>query len=145
MAVNNADEDSAIKLFKASQILKPDNSLPQIGFGYMHMCKLELKQAALIFEEVSQKEPDNEMAKAFHGICMSMTPNEVAKGEKVLTTSAKASDDPEIRKLADSALNFVDTFVKKPSSPMAPQQPKKANDSKKESTRKKASSRRKKL
>ena len=43
IAVNQADEDAAVKLFKAAQLLDPQQSLPQIGFGYLHLHKLELK------------------------------------------------------------------------------------------------------
>ena len=68
IAVNQADEDSALKLFRASEMLQPDNSLPKVGFGYLHLHKLELKQAVRIFEEVLEKEPNNEMAKTFLGI-----------------------------------------------------------------------------
>ena len=125
IAVNNMDEDSAIKLFKAAEILKPGHSFPRIGFGYMHMCKLELKQAAMIFEDVSKKEPDNEMAKTFLGICMSMSPSEMTKGEVILTHSLTKSNDPEIKNLANAAMDFVETFVKKAPSPMQPKQPKK--------------------
>ncbi len=131
MAVNSMDEDSAIKLFKAAEILKPDNTFPHIGFGYMHMCKLELKQAAVIFEEISKKDPDNEMAKAFLGICMSMTPTEMSKGESILTQTAAKSKDPEMKKLADTALDFVDNFVKKAPSPVEPKTPKKNDANKK--------------
>lgn len=118
MAVNQQDEDSAIKLFRASEVLNPESTFPKIGFGYMHMCKLELKQASKIFEEVSKKEPENEMAKTFLGICMSMSPGATNKGEKILEQSASKSDDPDIRNLASSAMDFVDNFVKKAPSPM---------------------------
>ncbi len=130
MAVNSADEDSAIKLFKASEVLDPKSTFPRIGYGYMHMCKLELKQASLIFSDIAEKEPENEMARTFLGICMSMSPNEMTKGETILTASATKAGDPEIRKLASTAMDFVDNFVKKAPSPMEPKKPKKADGSK---------------
>ena len=55
VAVNQADEDSAVKLFKAAALLSPNQLLPRIGFGYIHLCKLELKQAAKIFSFQSQR------------------------------------------------------------------------------------------
>jgi lipopolysaccharide biosynthesis regulator YciM len=116
IAVNQADEDSAMKLFKAAQLLSPENVMPTVGFGYLHLHKLELKEAISRFEEVLKKEPHNEMAKALLGLCMSLSPNQVTKGEKVLEETAK-SKDPMIKKLADSALDFVDRFVKVPSGP----------------------------
>lgn len=123
IAVNQADEDSASKLFKASEMLDPQNLLPKIGMGYMHMCKLELKQACKIFDDVLAKDPNNEMAKTFLGISLSLNPQEVAKGEKILEESAQKAKDPNIKTLATSAIDFVEKFVKK--SPTPAQGPKK--------------------
>jgi hypothetical protein len=117
IAVNQADEDSATKLFKASEILDPQNILPKMGLGYMHLCKLELKQAGKIFEEVLAKDPNNEMAKTFLGLTLSLNPSELAKGEKVLEASATGSKDPAVKSLAGSALDFVNKFVKKTPTP----------------------------
>lgn len=111
IAVNQADEDSALKLFRAAELLNPENTLPQVGFGYLHLHKLELTQAMTRFEDVLEKEPKNEMAKALLGICMSLNPKQLNKGEKVLQETMK-SPDPMIKKLAGTAMDFVDKFVK---------------------------------
>jgi len=112
IAVNQADEDAALKLFKAAELLDPTNVLPKIGFGYLHLHKLELKQAVKYFEEVLDKDPHNDMAKAFMGLCLSMMPNTINKGEKILEQSMK-SKDPLVKKMAGSAIDFVERFVKK--------------------------------
>lgn len=125
IAVNQADEDSALKLFKAAELLNPTNILPKVGKGYLHLCKLELKQACKLFEEVLQKDPNNEMAKTFLGLSMSLNPNEVAKGEKILEDSAKKAKDPLIKSLANNAIEFVERFVKKAPSPAQVQEKKK--------------------
>src|SRR5215510_14386793 len=106
IAVNQADEDSALKLFRAAEILNPENVLPKVGFGYLHLHKLELSQAVRAFQEVLEKEPKNEMAKAFLGICMSLSPQQLEKGEKVLEETMK-SKDPMIKKLSHTAVDFV--------------------------------------
>lgn len=116
IAVNQADEDAAKKLFSAGELLNPENTLPQVGFGYLHLHKLELKQAVKAFEEVLDKEPHNEMAKAFMGICISMMPNASAKGEKILEQTLK-SKDPLIKNLSNTAIDFVEKFVKKSPGP----------------------------
>lgn len=121
IAVNQADEDSALKLFRASQVLNPNNVLPKVGFGYLHLHKLELKQACTSFEEVLAQDPHNEMAKTFLGICMSMQPTTTTKGEKILEQTHK-SKDPMIKKLSDTALDFVERFIKKSPGPAATQQ-----------------------
>lgn len=120
IAVNAADEDSAVKLFKAAEVLKPESTFPKVGFGYMHLCKLELKQAMKVFKEVLEKEPDNEMAKTFLGICMTLVPTEMSAGEKSLEALSH-SGDSSIKKLASTALTFAEKFVKKSSAPVQPQ------------------------
>jgi hypothetical protein len=117
IAVNQADEDAATKLFKASEMLNPENTLPKVGLGYMHLCKLELKQACKLFDEVLRKEPNNEMAKAFLGLSMALNPAEVVKGEKILEETAKKAHDPNIKTLANTAIDFVEKFVKKAPAP----------------------------
>jgi tetratricopeptide (TPR) repeat protein len=116
IAVNQADEDAALKLFRAAELLNPENPMAKVGFGYLHLHKLELKQAVKAFEEVLEIEPDNEMAKAFLGLCMSMMPNSVDKGEKILEQTLK-SKDPMIKRLAGTAIDFVEKFVKKTPGP----------------------------
>ena len=126
IAINQADEDAAIKLFKASEILDPENVLPKIGVGYMHLCKLELKQAAKSFEDILKKDPHNEMAKTFLGLSLSLNPAELAKGEKVLEESCASCKDPMLKELAKSSLEFVEKFVKRAPSPAeGPTNPKK--------------------
>jgi tetratricopeptide (TPR) repeat protein len=125
IAVNQADEDAALKLFKASQLLDPQNLLPRIGQGYIHLCKLELKQASKVFQEILDKDPSSEMAKTFLGLSLSLNPADVVKGEKVLEESAKDSKDPMVKNLAASALDFVEKFVKKPPTPLEGKAPEK--------------------
>jgi hypothetical protein len=110
------DEDAAIKLFKAAEMLNPESTLPKVGFGYLHLHKLELKQACKVFEEVLEKEPKNEMAKTFLGICMSLSPTTLTKGEKILEQTQK-SHDPMIKNLSGTAIDFAEKFLKKAPSP----------------------------
>ena len=118
IAVNQADEDAALKLFRAAELLNPEHSLPKIGVGYLHLHKLELKQACKAFQGVLDEQPDNEMATAFLGLCMGLSPTQVSEGEKLLEKSSK-SKDPLIKRLGVSALEFVDKFVKKTPGPIA--------------------------
>ncbi|MCB1085024.1 MAG: SctF chaperone SctG [Chlamydiia bacterium] len=113
IAINQADEDAAVKMFKACELLRPDNSLIQLGMGYLHLHKLELKAAVKHFEDVIAKEPDNEMAQTFLGIALSLTPDQVAKGEKILKKTSKSASDAEVKKVSNTTLDFVEHFVKK--------------------------------
>jgi hypothetical protein len=117
IAVNQADEDSAVKLFKASQLLDEKSILPKVGLGYLHLHKLELRQACQMFEDVLKKDPNNEMAKTFLGLCLSMSPNAVDKGEELLKET-KQSSDSLVQGLSKTALDFVDKFIKKEPSPV---------------------------
>jgi predicted TPR repeat methyltransferase len=123
IAVNQADEDAAKKLFDAAHMLEPKNSLPQIGFGYLHLHKLELTQACKIFEGILKKDPEDankDMCKAFLGICTAMQPNLVDKGEKMLDDTLKTKD-PLVKQLAYTAIDFVERFVKKAPGPASVQ------------------------
>ncbi len=117
IAVNQSDEDSAIKLFQAASLLNPENSLPTIGMGYLYLHKLQIKKACDLFEKVLKKEPNNEMVKSFLGLCLVFSSTKVNKGEKILEETLN-SEDKMVKNLSESALKFVDTFVKKKSSPI---------------------------
>lgn len=117
IAINQTDEDSAMRLFKSAEVLDKNNPLIKIGYGYLALHKLELKQAATAFEEVLKKDPTNEMAKTFLGITISLMPKEMLKGEKILH-EALESDDKGVKKLAGIALDFVDKFLKKEPTPV---------------------------
>jgi tetratricopeptide (TPR) repeat protein len=117
IAINQADEDSAVKLFKACEILDPKNPLIQAGFGYLHFHKLELEAAITYFEKALALDPNNEMAKTMMGLSLSLLPNKVAEGEKILMESARSSSDKSIKSVANTSLDFVDAFVKKTPGP----------------------------
>ncbi|MEM8727950.1 MAG: SctF chaperone SctG [Chlamydiota bacterium] len=117
IAINQADEDAALKMFKVCELLRPDNTLTTVGLGYLHLHKLELKAAIERFRTVIAKEPDNVMAQTFLGIALSLTPDQVTEGEKILENAAKKSNDADVKKVATTALDFVDEFVKKTGAP----------------------------
>ncbi len=117
IAVNQSDEDSAVKLFKAAETLDPGHFFPHLGRGYLHLCKLELKQASKIFTDVLEKEPNNEVAKAFLGLCLSLNPSEVDKGTEILKETDKATKNPLLKTMTSNAIAFVEKFVKKAPTP----------------------------
>lgn len=111
IACNQADEDSANKLFKAAKLLKPENSLVEIGLGYLHLHKLELKQACILFEKVMKREPENEMARSLWGISKSLMPEGATEGEKALHEMCTSTKDPYVKELTNTAIGFVDKFI----------------------------------
>jgi len=124
IAVNQADEDAAVKLFKAAQLLDPKNTLSLVGFGYLYLHKLELTKAIDSLEKALKVKPDDNMAKALLGICKSMTVNQVTEGEKLLHETEK-DKDKDVKKLSGMAINFVEKFIKKGPSPAEVRKPKK--------------------
>jgi hypothetical protein len=118
IAAGQTDEDAAVKLFRAAELLKPSHTLPKVGFGYLHLLKLELNQAAKRFEEVLKIEPGNEMARAMLGLSTALTVKEVDKGEKLLEQAMKKTDDDSIKAMASTAIEFIEKFVKKQPTPV---------------------------
>jgi hypothetical protein len=118
IAAGQTDEDAAKKLFRAAELLSPSNMLPKVGFGYIHLLKLELKQACRVFEEVLKAEPDNNMAKALLGLSTSLTIKDADKGEKLMEDAMKHTKDPSIKKMAATGIEFVEKFVKKQPTPV---------------------------
>ncbi len=117
IAVNQADEDSAFKLFRAAEQLNTTDQLAKMGIGYLYLHMLDLKNACKVYEEVLEKDPSNEMAKAMLGIALSLDPNMTSKAEKVLH-EAHHSKNQAIQTLSDTALDFVNKFIKKAPSPV---------------------------
>jgi tetratricopeptide (TPR) repeat protein len=118
IAASQTDEDAAVKLFRAAQILQPENVMPKVGFGYIHLLKLELNQACKKFEEVLKSDPHNEMARAMLGLSTALTVKEADKGEKILEEALKKTKDPSVKNMASTAIEFVEKFVKKQPTPV---------------------------
>lgn len=119
IAISQLDETSAKDLFAAAKMIEPNNTLLMIAEGYMHFTKMQLDLAIKSFEEVLKKEPDNEMAKTFLGLTMSLSPKTMTKGEDILKHTSQHSHDPAVKKLADDSVAFVDMHLKK-HSPLQP-------------------------
>jgi tetratricopeptide (TPR) repeat protein len=124
IAVNQADEDSALKLFKAAEALDPSNALPKVGLGYLHLHLLDLKKACKLLEEALEMEPGNDMARAMLGISMSFDPTMTSKAEKILEKTC-CSNNKTVKDLSGSALTFIDKFIKNEPSPVEGQRKKK--------------------
>jgi lipopolysaccharide biosynthesis regulator YciM len=131
IAASQTDEDAATKLFRAAQILQPENVMPKVGYGYIHLLKLELNQACKKFEEVLKSDPHNEMARAMLGLSTSLTVKEADKGEKILKEAMKNTNDPSVKNMASTAIDFVEKYVKKQPTPVQGQTQKGKTEKKK--------------
>ncbi len=118
IAASQTDEDAALKLFRAARILKPNNQLPKVGFGYIHLLKLELQQACKMFEEVLRIDSSNDMARALLGLSTAFTIKEVEKGEKLLEETLKKTKDQSVKEMATTAIEFIEKYIKKEPTPV---------------------------
>jgi lipopolysaccharide biosynthesis regulator YciM len=117
VAVKQLDETSAQRIFKAAQVMNPLSVAPQIGLGYIALNKLELKEATKIFEEVTEKEPDNFLAKTFLGICFLLTKPKREKGENMIREAMEKSNDLTVKNLGRISLEWAEKDLKKNKAP----------------------------
>jgi hypothetical protein len=117
VAVKQLDETSAGRIFRAAQIISPDNTAPQVGLGYIALNKLELKEATKIFEDVVKKEPENYLAQTFLGICFLLTKPKRQKGEKLIQEAIEKTVDPTIKNLGTVSLEWAEKDLRKEDAP----------------------------
>ena len=121
VAVKQLDEIAARRLFKAAELLHPDNPASQLGLGYIALHKLQVNEAAKIFEGILKKDPEHYLAQSLLGICYMMTKNKRKKGEKLISDAKSKSDNPTIKNLADVCMEWANSDLKpKDFSPLAP-------------------------
>lgn len=112
VAVKQLDEIAARRLFRAAELLNPENSASQLGLGYIALNKLQVGDAAKIFEEILKKEPQHYLAQALLGICFLLTKNKQKKGEELIMDAKSKSDDPTIKNLADICMEWAEKDLK---------------------------------
>lgn len=107
VAVNQRDEDSAKKLFRAAQLIKPESTIPRIGFGFIALNKLELDIAQKEFKDVLSQDPEHELATAFLGISLCFNPKTRADGKKMLQDVLEKTENPEVKNLGAVSLEWL--------------------------------------
>ncbi len=121
IAVKQLDEIAARRLFKAAELLNPDNPASQLGLGYVALNKLQISEATKIFEGVVKKDPSHYLAQALLGICYMMSKTKRKKGEKMVMDAKEKSNDPTIKHLADVCMEWASSDLKaKEFSPLVP-------------------------
>ena len=113
------DEIAARRLFKAAEILNPDNPAPQLGLGYIALNKLRVAEATEIFETLLDKDPEHHLARALLGVSYMLTPDKKGLGEQFIKEAKSKCDDPTIKNLADVCLEWEQKdLVTKPLPPL---------------------------
>lgn len=107
VAIKQKDEIAAKRLFKAAEVLSPENPASKIGLGYIELNKLRVSQALEFFEDVVKHHPEHCLAKALLGVSLLLTPEHRQKGEQLLQEAKEKSDDPTIKNLVAVSLEWV--------------------------------------
>jgi predicted Zn-dependent protease len=84
VAIKQCDEIAARRLFKAAEILHPDNPTAQLGLGYIELNKLRVSQAAEIFGGIVRDHPEHYLAKALLGVAYLLTPDKREEGKQLI-------------------------------------------------------------
>lgn len=113
IAVTQADEDCAKKLFRAAKVLDPESTAWQMGFGYIALNKLEVKEAYRIFNKIVQKEEENYLAKTFLGLSHLLLKKDRQEGEDLIRQAMEKSDDTAVQHLGKVSLKWMDEYYKK--------------------------------
>jgi predicted Zn-dependent protease len=121
IAVKQLDEIAARRLFKAAELLNPDNPASQLGLGYIAVNKLQVTEGIKIFEGILKKDPEHHLAQALLGVCYLLSKTKRKKGEKLIQDAKEKTQDPTIKNLADVCLDWAEKDLKAKSlSPLIP-------------------------
>ena len=107
VAVKQLDEVAARRLFKAAEILNPDNPASQLGLGYIALNRLRVVEAATIFEEILKKDPGHRLAQTLLGVAYLLSQDKKKRGEQLLLEAKEGCDDPTIKNLANVCLDWL--------------------------------------
>jgi predicted Zn-dependent protease len=107
VAIKQCDEIAARRLFKAAEILHPENPASQLGLGYIELSKLRVSQALKIFGTIVQEHPDNYLARALLGVAYLLTPEKREEGRQLIAEAGEKSDDPTIKNLSSVCLEWL--------------------------------------
>lgn len=117
VATKQGDEKSASDIFYAAATLDPDSPAPVVGIGYIHLNKLELEQAEEAFKEALVMDPEHHLAQAFLGISYLMDEEKRKEGERLLKDAVEKTDDPTIKELGSTSLQWATQDLKKSKAP----------------------------
>ncbi len=107
VAIKQLDEIAARRLFKAAEVLNPNNPAPQLGMGYIALNKLRVSEAITTFEAIVRKDAEHHLAKALLGVAYLLTQDKKKKGEQLILEAREKSDDPTIKNLAEVCLEWL--------------------------------------
>lgn len=113
IAVKQADEIAARRLFKAAEMINPENPASLLGLGYIALNKLQLNEATTMFEAILKKDPQHYLALALLGISYVLMKDKRKKGEELIQEAEQKSDDPTIKHLSKVCKEWINHDLSK--------------------------------
>jgi len=133
IAANNADKESAIKLFQAAGTLQENHVMSKIGLGYLYFTTLELQKAVAYFQEALDMDPNNELAQALMHFCVGLkTPQNLPTAKEAVENLQESSTDEETKILTKHILNIFQPMLVPSPMELQQEEAKKKNIKKKE-------------
>lgn len=99
VAINQCDEQSAIRLLGAAYMLQPEHPAPLLGLGYLYLNMEQLDRAIGSLEEALKRDPSMELAKVLLGGALTLAKKDDKRAQKLIE-EVNESKDPEARKMA---------------------------------------------
>jgi tetratricopeptide (TPR) repeat protein len=99
IAINQCDEQSAIRLLGAAYMLQPDHPAPLLGLGYLYLNMEQLDRAIGSLEECLKRDPNMELAKVLLGGALTLAKKDESRAKSLIEEVSRSSD-PEARKMA---------------------------------------------
>lgn len=117
VAVQQLDEKSGRKLFNAAKVLRPEDVVPDIGLGYIHLNKLERKPALDIFSDVIARDPEHDLAKVLYGVTLMLASETRDNGKKVVKDVMNKTKDPTVKNFGKVSLEWCAKDLKDSKAP----------------------------
>jgi len=119
VAIKQCDEIAARRLFKAAEVLNPENPASKVGFGYIELNKLRVSQATEIFGTIVKDHPEHHLARALLGVTYLLTPDKREEGKKLIIEAGEKSNDPTMKNLSSVCIEWVNKDLQNKPLPVA--------------------------
>jgi tetratricopeptide (TPR) repeat protein len=99
VAINQCDEQSAIRLLGAAYMLNPEHPAPHLGLGYLYLNMEQLDRAIISLEESLKRDASMDLTKVLLGGALTLAKKDESRAQKLIEEVTN-SQDPEARKMA---------------------------------------------
>ena len=106
-AVDQANDRAALQLFHCAALLDGTSSLPEVGIGYLHLCRKNFAAAREHFANAVERDGNSELAQALYALSSALLPEKHSQGMSLLATANPRSQG--VRDLLAKANDFFAT------------------------------------